>query len=355
MAAALCGLLVLAPRLSRGTLSDWCWFVLVTTLGFWTNPSMLYPFGGVGLWILARALREHPADLTTVRRTIVATVVAACLTIVLYVPVIVVSGWRALFANEWVTPLKWSVFFRVLPRFFADLAGNWTRGMPLVVAIAVGVGIVVALVWHSRVARHRVSMPLVMLSWTGVLLIATHRTYFPRVWLYLLPVLAVAAGAGLSRIISFTQSDSNRNVNLQLALASLLTLLVGTRVVASKAPVSTTETGAFPDAQAVARTLEQELQRGDGVTGMYHSQQTVEYYLARDNTPSPFLNPLTRPAGRLYVIVMTGETLDGIVRARRIPAEGYTAPQVAGSYTRSTLYRLEPTRANDTPGGVPKR
>jgi hypothetical protein len=46
----------------RSSMAQWSVVVVVTALGMWTVPVMLYPAGGLALWFVLSALREDTSQ-----------------------------------------------------------------------------------------------------------------------------------------------------------------------------------------------------------------------------------------------------------------------------------------------------
>jgi hypothetical protein len=140
------------------------------------------------------------------------------------------------------------------------------------------------------------------------------------VWLFLLPLYFVIASGGLARFV-----DGRL---LGIAFGALL----GFTTLTSGSILRSTETGAFPDAEAVARTLAGRLGGADAVlTQLPASLPELQYYFPRAGLP---IEPLVRPpqeAAHLYVIAPPNT---------RALVEGWRDPHTIASYPESELFEL---------------
>lgn len=89
----------------------WAWLFLVSTLGFFTMPSFLYPFATLHLFVFLK--RKSLLKIQAI--TIIATVIAVT---VLYTPIIIVNGINSLIGNQYVKPISRIEVLGNLPGFF---------------------------------------------------------------------------------------------------------------------------------------------------------------------------------------------------------------------------------------------
>ena len=178
---------LLRPTSAYSRLS-WMTFVASSVMGFYTIPTYAYPFTGLGLGLGGGLLLQSrwPALRTL---TIASTVIIA-VTLLLYAPVILVTGLESLVANRYVTAKTmhqfWPSFRAVLYETAAELFGPSLRlSGPAWLAGALLGGIAV-----RRWVRAGSQKIMGLLAWvmlaTPILLMAVQRVYAPtRTILYL--------------------------------------------------------------------------------------------------------------------------------------------------------------------------
>ena len=345
--AMLVAFLALRTAIERNEPRSWAVFACATAAGAAVNPSMLYPAGGLVLWAALELASARPVNRSRLRALLVACAASGAMAVVVYLPAIKVSGWRSVVANDYVRPLQWGVFARALPAFAADLAAYIGAGWPLVLGLGAGLALFAGWVLHRRIARDRWPVSLVMLGWAVVLMIAMRRVPSARVWLFLLPMLAASAGAGLEL---FLRSFRLAGLPVKAALLSLLIAAgAGAAVVHRRATNGITETGVFPDGARVADTLARVLQPGDMVAAQWRAQGPVDFYLRVRGTSARFAVRGDSVSGRLYVIPAwdLDETPASVIRARQLRGVTPSAAREVTAFSRASLWRLDPPPAPD--------
>jgi len=177
----------------RPTLPVLTAYVVSAVLGFYTIPLFLYPFASVNAskYVYAAATRRP------LRAWLIADVVVAVATVVLYTPIVIVNGVGALTANVYVARSPLPVAIAQLPERLVVM-GNWLLG-----ADHGGLAIVLAIVAASLTLRWRTGGPAgfmekamaVVLLLPPVILIAHRTNPQQRTWAYLaVPLFFVALG-----------------------------------------------------------------------------------------------------------------------------------------------------------------
>jgi hypothetical protein len=207
--------------------------------------------------------------------TLSASAAAGVGALLLYLPIIRTAGMGALAGNKFVAPMAWPAFVADLPRHAAETLLTWTSPLPWWSAPLVLV-LALAGVWRTERAA-RPSLALATVMWCAVLLAATHRVPFVRVWLFLLPLFHLAVARGLLRVARRTRAAD--------ALTSPASAVVVAAGVASIALFGDTvrasdDTGSFPAARAVTARLAPELRAGDRVLAPIPTNGPLLYYFS---------------------------------------------------------------------------
>jgi hypothetical protein len=317
---------------------------LVAAAGAYALPTMLY---GVAIAACVVLVERHRAAVRPAH-LVASGLLLGLLVTVLYLPVMLVSGPDKLVANRFVVPLGGSELAAELPRSLASTWAVWHRDIPLPLVLVLIAGFLIACTRDLRDRRVPLGglAPAVCL----VLVLAQRVAPFERVWLFLLPLYFVVASGGLGTrpntgtLIAFGGRGPGPSLSQQFGRlrlvpqtglsAELLAALIDGRLLGimagailgfatltSGSILRSTETGAFPDAEAVARSLAGHLAAGDAViTQAPASLPELQYYFARAGLP---IDALVRPpetAERVYVVAPDGATprLEGWSTARPI-------------------------------------
>ena len=162
----------------------WLGWVLGSVAGFYTIPAFLYPFAAAGLLAGLYLLRRRAFP--QLARLIKAGALVAAATLVLYLPVLVVSGAGAVAGNSYVAPLPLGPFLEQLPDFLfrteRNLNGLKTIGAFLLALVSSGV---LAFRWRAKeTLLHRLGLPALALIWLPYLFLTLQRVQPPERVLY---------------------------------------------------------------------------------------------------------------------------------------------------------------------------
>lgn len=97
-------------------------FILSSILGFYTVPIFIFHFIALGILMLLYAIFFLGGRNITIwlkgGRAVLYIIIG---TTICYTPVILISGWEALFAHKWVQPMTFQEFWTIFPVFGAEL------------------------------------------------------------------------------------------------------------------------------------------------------------------------------------------------------------------------------------------
>jgi 4-amino-4-deoxy-L-arabinose transferase-like glycosyltransferase len=299
-----------ARALEWGSDGAWAVVAVVGALGLYAVPVMIYPLGGALLWILVSGIASARPLRPLLTRLGATALVTAVLTLFLYAPVYAASGVRSVTANEFVEPRTWGTLLDLFPEHVSDTVATWTRDVPFVASLALGIGLLVGILATPWISRFRVPVVLTVAVWSLLVLAIQRVVPYTRVWLFLVP-LAAATTAGLYGWLLERRPWGARAgsvIAAALALAGSLLVLSADSVRESR------ETGALLDAPAIAAFLAARVEPDDRIlaTG---SDTILEYYLGRAGVDARPLLYTDEPHTRTYVVVNTlgGQTIDDLL------------------------------------------
>ena len=306
----------------------WLLLAVVSALGFYTIPIMLYPFGSVVVWLLISiamgdAKQEdaqknvqtnaQPSVRTAVAGLFAAIVLTMLLVGELYSPVLAVLGPKALFANKWIAASPLPAFLHKLPASLASTWRGWNRDLPIWLAAALASGFVISLLWRRDCSPQRVPLVLALLVWVGPLLLLQRVIPFERVWLFALPLYFIGAAAGSA--IALEPVFHRLHLRHAMALvAVMVALFAGLRVDRRRSVYLSNESLGMP---ALAAWLKGEFKSGDAIAAVPPSDGPLRYYLENEGVPASHLGIPDRNAPgphRRFVVVNeeSGETVEQV-------------------------------------------
>ena len=335
----------------------WLLWALVAAVGFYTIPIMLYAAGTVTLWLALSGRNMEPER----RRQIFAGLgsaiaVTAFVTTLLYLPVLVVSGPKSLFANPWVHPLTLERMLNLLPGGIKETWGMLTADVPHPLVWSLVAGFMIGLVYHRRVAATRVPVPIAAFLCIAPLLLAQRVIPYGRVWLFLVPLCAIVSSAGLWFIVRLLANrvGSRRQSGIAAAMAIGCSLLMGSAVLRGS---SVSSIGGFPGIQGVAVWMKGQLMPHDILLGKLPVTAHLTYYLRRNGirptyraAPCDSMSlvysfnapitaaPATRKMRVLAVVVDRSQTVGSVLSIMCLPTQAFSEPKLVYSDQGVSLY-----------------
>lgn len=338
-------LLLVGDALRRRTsLPRWVAYGALAAAGLYTVPVMLYPLGAVSLWLAADAWRRPRDERRTRLAALAASLAgAAIVTLLLYLPIIRTAGLGALADNRFVAGSRWGEFAATMPRFLLQALVTWTEPLPWWTA-PILLALAIAGLRARRADTGRPSLAVATIAWTALLLLATHRTPFVRVWLWLLPLylLAVAHG-GLRVARRLVRAERAReHVDspwVSVALAALLCAVALT----TRAATRTDDTGAFRGARELTAVIAPRLRAGDRVLAPMPSNGPLLWYFAERGLDTAALNAPLADARRAFLVLdpSRGQTLEWAIGARIIDPRDFAEPRLLGRAAGAEAWEAE--------------
>jgi hypothetical protein len=242
----------------------WLGFISAAVVGVYSIPTTLIAIAGVFAWMLVSTLADGEVSKLkgTSKKIALAGLAIAMLSVLLFVPPLLVRGPGAVMAKD-VVSWQQDDFVEGLKHMVQCAWVHWTEGVPGGVLWILFGGLAIGLLFHRKVCEHRVSghpVSMAMALWLSAAIFAWayHVFAFPRVWSYLLLSAVMTASAGLSLVLGFLGGRSRLG---QVALAGVvsfgLAVVVGAGVIKQRVLFTTNETGTIIDAdQIVGRLLE---------------------------------------------------------------------------------------------------
>lgn len=311
----------------------WLLLIIVSALGFYTIPIMLYPFGLVFAWLFLSALigdvDPRYGRWGFIGYLIFAGLLTGLLAALLYTPVFLTSGVNSLVGNGFVTAEEWGSFSETIFLRFRNTWRNWAQLMPLPLLLVTGFGLLVGLVFHRKTAAYRVPVPLAAFLWIGAVLLIQRVTPWPRIWFFLLPMFLLFGSAGLVYLLEIARRrrrDTSWPSLAPLAGGLALLLVVGLLVVGQvrrnlESPFL--KPGIKGEAEDAVLFLRERLQPQDQAVSVIPLNYPARFYfmqygLERGQLCSSGKCP--QDAERYYILVneRDGQSLDSVLSRTRL-------------------------------------
>ena len=340
----------------RPTAGRWVAVGLVTALGAFAVPTMLYPAAAVFTW---GGLAALTGGVDRARRgrflagLIASAALAAALAAGLYGPIIWHEGLSAITANRFVRPLAWGRFLAGVGPWVDDLLADASLGVPgwgyAVAALAV---IGSLLPGHKR--RAKVPLLAVMLVTAAALLVLGRRLPPARAMGWVAVFLAGPAGFAISQLVASIASKTGPLKRASpVSLASAVAVLLAAALIAGAARAGAEpfarRIGTFNSVGPVLALLEQTADRdGDQVAAYVPEDVVLKYAIARAGGPLPeSILERNRRARRVFVVVQdnrhhTGaEQFRNVLRVRRIDPKRFETPILLKDFGDVSVFEMD--------------
>ncbi|RME87743.1 MAG: hypothetical protein D6770_08640 [Anaerolineae bacterium] len=301
----------------------WTFISLLSALGFFAVPTMLFPFSALYIWLLLSWVwRDTGSEYRSRGEFIVYCVIsglfAAGGTILLYAPILIRTP-EALLYNRFVAPLPWDIFPERMLGKALNTWYEWTSGFPAWLSYLGLASIVVSWLFHKSFSRRKIALQWAFL--VGILLIVLLRrpNAWPRVWSFLVAPGLLWASAGfvepVRKISSLTQTRYSPGLVLNsLAFGAAIVGLLHTL------PSLPAHWQHRTNLEAIATQIGPLIENGDTLVLSPKYTPQLLYYLDMEEAPTVQVRDVTH-AQKAFIIVFPkdGETLDKVV-SRYIPS-----------------------------------
>jgi hypothetical protein len=194
-------------------------------------------------------------------------------------------------------PLSWTDFFAQLPTLLLSTWKQWTIGLPSLVNAALLAGVVISVIFHRRLASHRVPVLLAVIVWCPLVLVLSRAIPYTRVWLFLLPLFLMIASSGLLFLFRHVRAPERPR-----ALA-IVTPLITLFLLANLILPQLTAIGAPGRSEQITAFLEEYLEPSDRILAITPFDYELLYYFRQCGIPDGHLLDRGRLHGRVLILV----------------------------------------------------
>ena len=262
----------------------WGLLIILSSCGLYTNPTMIYPIGMVATWLLLSKLvkdvdQDYGKDYYFLwGATCILILVTAG---ILYSPIILSSGIKPLVSNDVIEALSWSDFYQSIPVRIKNTWAEWNRNLPDWISIIALIGLTASLFVPRPPQKRRITLIMAAILWIGAALIIQRVAPWPRIWLFLLPLIVIWVSAGILGLIELLLLRIPQGNYLLMGVISVMVLLpLGAGFLRSYTQYSQ-KLHAQGELEKVAMYLSDYLQPEDVVVVTSPDTIVLKYYLRR--------------------------------------------------------------------------
>ncbi len=292
----------------KKNLFGWSLLCLFGAIGFYSVPIMLYPLSVVYLWLLLSIFVLDPQQYSRgkwVEYLAVAAVLTAGLTIFLYSPILLSPNAGNIYhQNVTLHPLSLGEFFQIFPSRLQSLLTEWQRYLPVVWPVVILIGLILSLVWIRKNDKFKIPTQLAFILALAILLLIQRPDSVTRIWLWIVPLLAIWSSAGLVASFQWIRAKSVRNV-VNWTIAAVIIIGLSTNAISFAHTAEINQWGEDPVAEDVTLAILPHLTPDSyvAVDGCFDARYW--FYFFNHGVPlSVFYKPdRARPFDRVFAIV----------------------------------------------------
>ena len=330
--------LIIAARLNyRETWGAWAMFIVISAMGFYTAPVMIFPFGTICLWILATIISDGTTHniKNRIATLVLAILIIAVLTFLLYLPVVLNCGMHSILSNRFVMTQSWPFFVTNFPISIFSLWYYWNRDIPWILSQLLVAGFIISLIFHKNLSLYRVPILIAVVFWCIPVVFIKRAVPYERVWLFLLPLYFIFASAGISYPVKLLEQKFRYRFSL-IPLVSIILCIFLTMIVYYSYPTYPMD---LRDGEQIALFLKGYLKPHDTVLAIEPSDAPLEYYFIKYNIPLNYLNASIGPSNRV-VLVINDSSPGIILDPARVSSNFQGSCVLLKRFSSSSLYEI---------------
>ena len=330
--------LILAEILSRKpNRFTWLVFSFISIIGFWTIPVMIFPFGVVCLWLLFDNvfIKDQEPKWLSLKNLVISIVVVAFFTILIYTPVIVVSGIDSVIDNPYIVS---SVSINMLIINICTTSINiwevWHRGFAEIIQWLILIGLGVALYTQRKC---RILLVAIILS--SCLLILFKFVMPPtRTWLFLLPLYLGFCSIGMERMLNMMHNKMKSIVPVAVSTICLLIVVFGLATIHNHKYIHK----GFDGIEETSLYLKKTIDERDNVLSVISTDIPLLYYFQKHNISfGNFKKPISESEKLFLIVNKVGkQSLDNIVIANKISKSQFSSPTFINEFEDLSIYEV---------------
>lgn len=325
----------------------WLLFAIISTLGFYTVPIMLYSFGIVIIWIFLSVIfskKNLYARLLSLRYLISFVIITVILVFLLYLPFFVISGPDALLAHGIFKSLTVSRA-DIIPRFIpyaSSVWAQWNNNIPSAIKYFLLAGFLISLFLSIRAGFTQLLLSFIALLWIFSVIYIQSIFPFNRTMIFLSPVYYIFAASGITYFIGIIGYKYGRISFIICIVTFFLACLLCLNTVSTKAILTSEDYEHSPlsDAGDIAIFMKDFLKQGDGILTICYAIGPLEYYFKVNKLPDECLNTDLKSCKRALIIIQNRyiHTIRSIFENAGLLTEEFTAPKKVMDFEESTLF-----------------
>jgi hypothetical protein len=266
----------------------WLIFIILCAIGFFTIPIFLYPFAMIVVWMFFTILYQKEDSLMLLKYLTLSCLAIFILTIVLYTPVLIITGIDGIHDLKMLHPILVKDFIKNFQISLFSIIKVWNRDINLIISILLVIGFLVSICFHKKISRERFPLLLSLLLSILPIIIIQRVIPFERVWVFALPIYFIVSAGGLAFITMKIISKVDYKNTIFSALAIIILICNYHSIISNGSIYYSDQTGNL-DAEKIAIFLGDTVKDRDVIITECPSDYPIMYYLRLHKKPIQYI------------------------------------------------------------------
>jgi hypothetical protein len=314
---------------------------------------MLYPFGMLMGWLFLSFLFKDidPAyGKSFLIYLIIAGLGIAFLTLLLYLPIFLTTGVDSVMGNRFVSSIGWTAFIESVPVRIRTTGSLWSLGLTPLGGILLVVGPVLSVIFHKRIACHRIPTLIATIISLALMLIIQQVAPLAKVWVFLLPFTLIWTAAGIIGLFYFLfkgkRIQFRRGWEIAFVLFTVcISALLGWSTLSIPSVQRARDTSSPGEMEEAAIFLSDYLQPDDAVLSVVPVNYPLRAYLLQYGVSGDFLYKKRESADydRLLILVngASDQNLESVAEKGRLVEDfDLSSAEAIHHYRTTTIYEV---------------
>lgn len=292
-------LLVLAESLrKRNNLFLWGLFICIQIIGIYTIPTMIYASLIVYLYLmLSFVFVKVEKSPVSIKQIILSIIVIGITSVLLYLPVYLLMGGKAIVANNVVQSQSYEFVFSNLLQSLRDMYKMFTVDIPIIIQLFLFIGIIISIVIFKQCRYLFYSIILLLLFVFFVQRVVP----FPRVFVFLFPLFFIFSAIGIVYLIDLIIKTKQYVIVLviSISLISILSFLT----FKSNSPTEKFDVSPIKSHHPVFIDLKKSVSKNDRVLCWFPLESSVKSYFYFNEIPQSSLTNNPFHSKKVFIIV----------------------------------------------------
>lgn len=216
----------------RKNLFIWALFIVFSAAGFYTIPTMIYPFSAIMVWLFISWIMK---DISMEYQKwgffvflIIAGLAVVGFTILLYTPVFFNTGVNSIVNNGVMGSLHVDTFKLFIEDFINRGARTWEQWheeLPTIFKSVLLIGFSASIFFHKKISHHKLNFFIVSFLVIFGLAAAQKTMGWVRIWFFYSPLYFAFATAGLIKLISLIPKFNEKTTQIFIKILLFIFIL----------------------------------------------------------------------------------------------------------------------------------